>query len=208
MTVVEWACASRALSGQLRSGDRGLVLTFEGGALAAVIDGLGHGPEAAEAAECAENVLRRMVGQPLAELVRMCHEECRQTRGCVLSLAQFDDRGSMSWLGVGNVEALLIRGGSLAHEAVAARGGTVGYMLPALHPRTLPIQTGDTLVLASDGIKHGFKQEVQPLRSAQQIADQVLARWAKDTDDACAVVARYLGAAHDSATVKGSSWAL
>jgi phosphoserine phosphatase RsbX len=206
MTVVEWACVSRALSGQLRSGDRGLVLTFDGGALAAVIDGLGHGPEAASAAEKAENAIRRMVGQPLTEVVRECHEECRQTRGCVLSLAQFDDRGAMSWLGVGNVEALLIRGNSVNHEAVAARGGTVGYMLPPLHPRTLPVEAGDTLVLASDGIKHGFKQEVQALRSAQQIADQVLARWAKDTDDACAVVARYLGAAHDSATVKGSTW--
>lgn len=207
MTLVEWACVSRALSGQISSGDRGFVLPFEGGVLAAVIDGLGHGPEAAIASERAEAVLRRMVGLPLVDLVRACHEECRQTRGCVLSLAQFDGRGGMSWLGVGNVEALLIRGGSLQTEAVAARGGTVGYMLPTLHPRTLPVQTGDTLVLASDGIQHGFKQEVQPLRSAQQIADQVLARWAKDTDDACAVVVRYLGAAHDSATMKGSSWA-
>src|SRR5678815_1290324 len=153
MTVVEWACASRPLSGQTRSGDRGLVLPFDGGALAAVIDGLGHGPDAAAAAECAETAPRKTPGYPLDELLRACHAACRQTRGCVLSLARFDDRGAMTWLGVGNVEALLIRGGSLRDEAVAARGGTVGYMLPVLHPRTLQVQTGDTLVLASDGIK-------------------------------------------------------
>jgi phosphoserine phosphatase RsbX len=204
--VVEWACAARTLSGQISSGDRGFVLPFDHGALAAVIDGLGHGPEAAVAAERAEAVLRRTLGEPLADIVKVCHEECRQTRGVVLSVALFDDQGTMSWLGVGNVEALLIRSEGDRHEAVAARGGTVGYMLPPLNPRTLKVQPGDTLVLASDGIKHGFKQEILQLRTPQEIADQVLARWSKETDDACTVVARYLGAALDSATVEGSTW--
>ncbi|HTL37323.1 MAG TPA: SpoIIE family protein phosphatase [Kofleriaceae bacterium] len=207
MSVVEWACATRALRGQTSSGDRGIVIPFDGGALAAVIDGLGHGHEAALAAEAAEVVLRRMPQESLTEIVQACHEACRPTRGVVLSMARFDERGAMSWLGVGNVEALLIRGGGEKDEAVAALGGTVGYMLPKLNPRTLRVQPGDTLVLASDGIKHGFKQEILARRSPQEIADQVLARWARDTDDACAVVARYLGAAHDGATVEGSSWA-
>ncbi|HUS28257.1 MAG TPA: SpoIIE family protein phosphatase [Kofleriaceae bacterium] len=203
MTVVEWACSTRALHGQITSGDRGLVLPFDGGALAVVIDGLGHGPEAGKAAECAEAVIRRLVGQPLADVVRECHEACKQTRGVVLSIALFDDRGTMSWLGVGNVEALLIRGGGERTEAVASRGGTVGYLLPPLNPRTLAVQIGDTLVLASDGIKHGFKQEVMAERSVQQIADEVLAQWAKDSDDACALVARYVGVAQDSASIRG-----
>ena len=71
------------------------------------------------------------------------------------------------------------------------RGGTVGYMLPPLNPRTLPVQPGDTLVLASDGIRHGFKHEVMlardrhsrsPIRCSPTVA--------KTTDDSCVVVAR------------------
>src|ERR1043165_2902575 len=123
MSVVEWACATRALHGHASSGDRGLVVSFDGGALAAVIDGLGHGPEAAKAAECAEAVLRRMPQAPLTDIVRTCHEDCRPTRGVVLSLARFDERGAMSWLGVGNVEALLIRGGIDKEEAHTEIGG-------------------------------------------------------------------------------------
>jgi hypothetical protein len=207
MSVVEWGCATRALHGQTSSGDRGVVVPFEGGALVAVIDGLGHGSEACKAAACAEAVLKAMPRESLTDLVRACHDACRQTRGVVLSMARFDDRGAMSWLGVGNVEALLIRGGADKDEAVPALGGTVGYMLPRLHPRTLRVSVGDTLALASDGIKHGFKREILAMRSPQEIADQVLANWAKDSDDACAVVARYLGAAHDSATVEGRPWA-
>ena len=66
-------------------------------------------------------------------------------------------------------------------------------MLPPLNPRTLIVHPGDTLVLASDGIRHGFKQEILSARTPQQIADEVLANWAKPTDDACVVVARYGG---------------
>ena len=54
---------------------------------------------------------------------------------------------------------------------------------------------GDTLVLATDGIRHGFKAEIHAARSPQQIADEVMRHWAETTDDACVVVVRYDGAA-------------
>ncbi|HSD89275.1 MAG TPA: SpoIIE family protein phosphatase [Kofleriaceae bacterium] len=183
-------------------------MPFDGGALVAAIDGLGHGEEAARAAERCAQVLTRMPDEPLIDIVRQCHDELRQTRGVVLSLASFDDRGSMTWLGVGNVEALLVRADSERTEAIPARGGTVGYQLPPLMPRTLAVRHGDTLVLATDGIRHGFKQEVHPSRSPQEIADLILAGWAKGSDDAFAIVARFIGVARDGATVEGStSWA-
>jgi anti-sigma regulatory factor (Ser/Thr protein kinase) len=167
---------------------------FPEGALVALIDGLGHGKEACEAAVAAERVLLAAPYEPVVELIRRCHEELRRTRGVVISLASFDaQRGAMTWLGVGNVEALLIRAELAGTEAVSMRGGTVGYMLPPLVPRTLFVQPGDTLILATDGIRHGFKSEVVPSRTPQEIADQVMANWAKPSDDACVVVARYVG---------------
>jgi len=203
--MIEWALAGTPMTGQTRSGDRGLVVPYGGGALVAAIDGLGHGVAAATAAERCEQVLTRMAEEPLIDIVRQCHEELRQTRGVVLSLASFDDRGSMTWLGVGNVEALLVRADSDRTEAIPARGGTVGYLLPPLMARTLAVRPGDTLVLATDGIRHGFKHEVLPSRAPQEIADLILAGWAKGSDDACAIVARYVGVADDGATVEGSS---
>ena len=74
------------------------------------------------------------------------------------------------------------------------RGGIVGYQLPQLAPRRLPVSQGDTLVLATDGIRHGFRAEVNA-RDPQVIADAVLANWSKTTDDACVAVARYVGGA-------------
>jgi negative regulator of sigma-B (phosphoserine phosphatase) len=196
MSILDWGTAGTTYTGQLRSGDRGLVSVFDHGALVAVIDGLGHGTEAAEAADAAVRVLESDPSAPVEELVTRCHEQLRKTRGAVLSLASFSAaRGTMTWLGVGNVEGILVRAEAAgrASEAIPARGGTVGYMLPPLNPRTLPIIPGDTLVFASDGIHHGFKPEVVAVRSPQQIADEIISRHGKQSDDACVVVARYVG---------------
>lgn len=197
MSCLSWGRAAATLAGESSSGDRGVVVPFPGGALVAVIDGLGHGKDACIASERAEEVLAAQPAAPVTDLVQRCHEALRQTRGVVMSVASFDaERGTMSWLGVGNVEAILVRADtSAAAEAVAMRGGTIGYMLPPLNPRTLVVHPGDTLVLATDGIRHGFKDEVRGTREPQEIADAIIANWSKTSDDACAIVARFLGAA-------------
>jgi len=195
MTVVEWASADRSLGGHAVCGDRAVVAEFDGGALVALIDGLGHGPEANVAATTAERVLVESPHEPIGELLLRCHEVLRKTRGAVMSMASFDARrGTMTWLGVGNVEGWLVRANAIC-EAVPIRGGTVGYQLPAVTPRTLPVHAGDTLILASDGIKHGFRDSVVAARAPREIADDVLSRWAKGSDDACVVIARYQGEA-------------
>jgi hypothetical protein len=48
-------------------------------------------------------------------------------------------------------------------------------------------------VLATDGIRHGFRAVVLPAHSPQRIAEEVLARYGTSNDGACVVVARYLG---------------
>lgn len=191
--MIEWARVGHPLPGESTSGDLGVVLPFDGGVLVGVIDGLGHGKDANKAAERAQQTLATHPADPLDQLVERCHESLRDTRGVVLSLAAFRAQGTMQWLGVGNVEALLVRAGSDQAEAIPSRGGTVGYLLPKLMVTTLPVRHGDTLVLATDGIRHGFKQEVRSTRSPQEIAERIVEHWARQTDDCCAVVARYVG---------------
>lgn len=193
--MIEWASVGHPLPGEETSGDLGVVLPFERGVLVCVIDGLGHGKDACLAAQRAAETLAQSPGAALDHLFEKCHEALRDTRGAVMSLAAFNGQGSMSWLGVGNVEALLVHAGSDQAEAIPSRGGTVGYLLPRLTMTTLPVRYGDTLVLATDGIRHGFKQEVRSTRSPQEIAERIVETWARETDDCCVVVARYVGEA-------------
>ena len=193
--ILEYGCAGAALAGE-HSGDQHVVAPFEGGALVAVIDGLGHGPEAALAARTAATVLRSGAGQPLRMLLDACHEALRRTRGAVMSLASFDARAStMSWSGVGNVEALLLRAGGAGREALTLRGGVVGYQLPSPREGKLPVAPGDTLVMATDGIKSGFVVGLDVEGTPQEVADRIFGRHARGSDDALVVVARYRGAA-------------
>jgi negative regulator of sigma-B (phosphoserine phosphatase) len=189
MTLVATGIACAPLAGQTSSGDRGLVVEFPGGALVAAIDGLGHGHEASLAAGEAELVLKDDPGAPVDELVQRCHNRLRSTRGAVMTLASVTP-GTISWIGIGNVEGILVKPNGL--EAVPARGGIVGYSMPALVARKVAVANGDTLVLATDGIRHGFRAEVDA-REPQMIADAMLAKYGKGSDDACIVIARYIG---------------
>lgn len=162
-----------------------------------VIDGLGHGLEAAAAAREAARVLEARPAEPIVDLFEACHEALRGTRGAVMSLASIDSSGSrMSWIGVGNVEAVLLRAdpaAAPARETIPLRGGIVGYQLPSLHPAKLALSRGDTLLLATDGIRGGFGEGVHTARGPREIAEEILARHARGNDDALVLAVRFVG---------------
>ena len=66
-TLVDWSAASRARAGEKESGDRCVVKVQADGALLAVADGLGHGAEAALAADLAVRTVERYATEPLTE---------------------------------------------------------------------------------------------------------------------------------------------
>src|SRR5439155_159371 len=110
--LIDWAVAARPLPGQSCSGDAHVVAPFPEGVLIGVVDGLGHGEEAAAASDRAVQTLRTHAGEPEEMLVRHCHDALRGTRGAVMSLVSIRPvDGSMSWIGVGNVEAIIARPG-------------------------------------------------------------------------------------------------
>jgi phosphoserine phosphatase RsbX len=194
---VDWGVAALPLDGQPESGDRYVVEFFPGGALLAVIDGLGHGREAAAAATAAELILRNEPREPVISLVRRCHERLRQTRGVVMSLVSFDSsHGLMTWLGVGNARGILLRSGSAGNQSrdeLLLRAGVVGGQIPALQAAVIPIACGDTLFLVTDGISGQFAQDLVRSEAPQRTAELILSKHAKRDDDALVLVARLAG---------------
>jgi hypothetical protein len=197
--VVEWAADGRPIAGESESGDLHVAATFDGGALVGMIDGLGHGPEAAAAARVAAAVLEGQAGRPVLALIQACHEALRPTRGAVLSLAAIDAAtGQLTWAGVGNVEAVLTRADPAARprrERILLRSGVVGYQLPPLRATDLPIFPGDLLVFGTDGLQHDFTDDAPPAMTPAQLAGHLLRTYARAADDAAVLVARYVGPA-------------
>jgi hypothetical protein len=127
----------------------------------------------------------------------LCHIALRRTRGAVLSIASFDETAQqIIWLGIGNVQGILIRSdvrAPKARESLLLRGGVVGYQIPTLRAAALPVNVGDVLILATDGIAGdlaGIEPRDQP---AQDLAEDILRWHGKDTDDALVLVARCRG---------------
>lgn len=199
--VIEWGVASRSFDGRTESGDQYLVEPFPNGVLVAVIDGLGHGSIAARASQAAITALEGHVHEPVAPLLKRCHESLRRTRGVVMSLASFNAlTGTMTWLGVGNVKGLLLLVGGKsgrAHERLLLRGGVVGYQLPTLRPSVVSVNRGDTLVFATDGLRSAFADELTLNEPPQPMADRLFEQYQRGTDDAMVLVARYLGLGED-----------
>jgi negative regulator of sigma-B (phosphoserine phosphatase) len=193
---LEVGVAERALSGEERSGDRAVFAAYEGGALVAAIDGLGHGGGAADAAEAAAGVLAEHPDDDPVRLLELCHRALSHTRGAVMTLAWFDlDDGRLSWTGVGNVEGRLVHAGAgprAPTEGALTKGGVVGYNLPSIRVTSAELMVNDVMVLATDGIDSGFAGAIAHGGRAQEIADRILAAHGKQGDDALVVVVRYL----------------
>ena len=195
--VLERGVAGLAHEGEGRSGDLAVFAPCARGGLLAVIDGLGHGDAAADASEAAAEIIRAYADEEAQRLLERCHEQLRRTRGAVMTLAWFDlDARTMSWTGVGNVEARLIRAGGgpgARHDSPVVLGGVVGFNLPQARLGTVPLAPGDAVVIATDGVASDYSASLEPGITAQELADRVLARHGKGTDDALAAAVRYLG---------------
>ena len=192
--VLDFGVAGAALEGEDRSGDLAVFTPTTSGGLACLIDGLGHGAAAADAAEAAAEVIRDFAEAPPQELLDRCHEALKETRGVVMTLAWFDVGASrLLWTGVGNVDARLwhpSEGGR--HDVALVFGGVVGYQVPRVRPATLSLAPGDLLVMVTDGIDPGFAAALDGGGPAQTVAERVFASHGKGTDDALVVVVRYL----------------
>jgi negative regulator of sigma-B (phosphoserine phosphatase) len=194
---VIWAAGGRVALGERESGDRFVVKEEAGDVLIGVVDGLGHGPDAVAAAIEAVTAIEERIGDPLDVILRHCHDRLRGTRGAVVTLVQVDGtRRKLTWAGVGDVDAVLVPGlesGSTTRERIRLAGGIVGHNLPSLLPAAVPVAPGDTVAVATDGVRPTFPSEIVASVSPALLAARILERHLGPADDALVLVARPTG---------------
>jgi anti-sigma regulatory factor (Ser/Thr protein kinase) len=116
-----------------------------------VADGLGHGEQAAEASNEAENVFREKEGYPLPEVMQAIHNSLRKTRGAAVALAELDFENRMiRFVGIGNISAAIDHEGKT--RSLVSQNGTVGHELRKIQEFQYPWPKGSILVMNSDGL--------------------------------------------------------
>jgi serine/threonine protein phosphatase PrpC len=183
---------SRPRPGEELNGDAYFVSEHDGELLLAVVDGLGHGHGANEAASAAVETLSNWRGEPLEELILAVHETLRATRGAVMGVVVLDrSRESYSYAGVGNVEVRVL--GSTEPGRPIPSNGTLGARLSNVRVLSHRLGEGTTLVLASDGISATWDINSYPgliTKSPQMLAGVLLRDFARNSDDATVLVYR------------------
>ncbi len=130
---------------------------------ALLVDGLGHGPEAALAAQAAVSAFGEGAAADVEGFLHRAHEAMRTTRGGVLAVAVLDPvAGEVRYAGVGNIAARLLVGGR--SSALGGRAGTLGTQLaaPHVHVQPCPWAPGATLIMASDGLRSAWDPSPYP----------------------------------------------
>jgi negative regulator of sigma-B (phosphoserine phosphatase) len=193
---VRWAMASRPMRGQAVSGDRATVLVTGPRTVLAAVDGLGHGPDAATASRLAAEVIDHNPAEPLDVLLLLVHRDLTDSRGAAATVAIIDgDRGSMQWLGVGNVDGVLVRADIEArprNHGVFLVGGVLGYHMGRLYlPEPVSLDHSDVIVLATDGVRANLAEVVRLDQTVDRLANTILGKYARPDDDALVLVAQY-----------------
>ena len=184
----------RPCDGEALSGDAVVVHSHDDGVLIAVIDVLGHGPQAYVLAMKLSGLLSKWlswVATPSPEgALEVLHELARGTRGAVATVACLNSRtleGSM--VGIGNVRCRLF--GSVS-RTFDFKEGVLGSRMRPRSPTLFALRPADVLILFSDGVTGRFRASDYPsltLDCASAIASNIVRRFGKGIDDAsCAVM--------------------
>jgi anti-sigma regulatory factor (Ser/Thr protein kinase) len=126
-----------------------------------VVDGLGHGPSAAEAAEIAIGVFRERRDAP-AGMIEALHRALRGTRGAALAVAEVDAAaGRVHFAGVGNISAMLFSPGAKM-SSMPSHSGIVGHQMRKVQEFAYDWTPSSTLVMHSDGLATRWRMEQYP----------------------------------------------
>jgi serine phosphatase RsbU (regulator of sigma subunit) len=185
------AVATRPHPNYDENGDGWAIHWNEAGCRIALIDGLGHGPDAAYASDRARDVLDAHPNLAPDETIRRCHDVLHGTRGAAMAVAQISLAAqTITHSAIGNVESQFWNGHRVRRQI--AHRGIVGRMLPRVRKEIISLETPDWLMMIySDGIRERFDLESLPefiQRDAQPLADHILRDWSRPTDDATVVI--------------------
>lgn len=158
----------------------------------ALIDGLGHGPEAAAAARLALATLDAHPELAPVEALTACQRALTGSRGAVMAIVQIDPASRrLVHVGIGNIEGHI--GGATHTTRIVSDRGIVGGPARQVRAYHAELDADWLLLLHSDGVSARLNLREEARRHAadpQAMAEAVLSEWGRTTDDATVVVAR------------------
>jgi anti-sigma regulatory factor (Ser/Thr protein kinase) len=188
------AAVSLAMRRESVCGDGWRSRPCNGISLFMVVDGLGHGPLAAEAAREAERILDETGSFSPATILQDCHDALRKTRGAAAAIAAISpEKKLVFFAGVGNISGTLINANS--RRGLASHNGTLGHELRKIQEFSFPWESQSVLIMHSDGLGTKWDLNQYPgivSKPASMIAAVLYRDFERQRDDVTVLVAKNL----------------
>jgi len=190
--MLEHSSLVRPCHGERVSGDAVVIRPLDGGLFVAIIDVLGHGPEAHELAVEIDAYLARYGSSDIAGLMTRLHQHLKGTRGAAAGLSAFDAAtGRLVYAGTGNT---VLRRFGKTDMRLVSQDGVLGQNMRTPRPQTLQLEAGDLVVLYTDGVRDRFSADDYPgifHHPPKDVVRTLVERFGKDYDDAACIAVRY-----------------
>jgi len=191
-TRVEVGAICLPIRGEEVCGDAWTVKRIPDGLIILVVDGLGHGILAAEAANEAVRIVEESQSiSPLA-LLQDCHDALKKTRGAAVAIAAIDQRKqTLSFAGLGNISGSILTPQS--SRGLTSHNGTVGHQMHRSQEFTLPWTQESLLIMHSDGLGSRWNLSDYPglwTREANTIAAVLYRDFTRGRDDTTVLVGK------------------
>lgn len=159
-----------------------------------VVDGLGHGNFAAEAAREAERVFAETDSTSPAAILRDCHDALKKTRGAAAAIAAISkQKRILTFAGLGNISATLVS--QQGRRGIASHNGTLGHQLHKIQEFALPWNGDSVLIMYSDGLISRWDLDHYPGligRHPSIVAAALYRDFDRERDDVTVLVAKNL----------------
>ncbi len=172
-------------------GDQAGCWEYDGKVVLCMIDGLGHGRRAEQAALAALDFLERHHREPLLELFATCDRALHDTRGVAMGIAVADPAaGTLTYAGIGNTRAMVA---GQETTRLSSHYGIVGGGYGTLKTEAVPLSPDDLVIMYTDGIEElidlsGYDEALRA--DVGRLAETIAADWRRETDDEAVLVFR------------------
>ncbi|MBD2103096.1 SpoIIE family protein phosphatase [Leptolyngbya sp. FACHB-261] len=189
---LECSAVCLPMAGEESSGDAWAVEHRLGRSLFLVVDGLGHGLAAAQAATAAVKLFHEQTDLSPKAFLEAAHPVLRSTRGAAIAVAEVDlQERVVRFAGVGNIAGTILS----PHKncGLVSHHGTVGYEMHRVQEFVYPWPAGALLVMHSDGLTARWQLERYVglvARHPSLVAGVLYRDFSRGRDDVAVLVAR------------------
>ena len=156
------------------------------------VDGLGHGPNAADAAEEAARIFAAHSSETPGHIIARMHDALKKTRGAAAAVAEMRPlAGTLTYAGVGNIAGSILS--NTLSRSLVSHNGTLGYVMPRVQEFKVEWPSDGILVMHSDGLHSRWDLSRYPGLLARQpalIAGVLLRDFRRERDDASVLVVK------------------